>query len=366
MWRLPWYFSLSNLVFAGVWCTQVKTFRRHRFLHSCIRGTIHANSEHLFQTWSHTLYAARWREVISFLRHLVPVLPTLTIAFDASKYGQIEKNAAEFDAKELEKGLRLPLFQWYTSLALAIEEVPQKFASMTRSCPCHKSMPQEWGEAQRCRIFKQQFHTTDRCPLQGCNAGLLAGTEVEVVVQELSDVSIASVLKNAPLNSPPEARATILKDFGTAKQVLLAVLKEKLDFWHRLPWMLCGLTHPDPCVRKNVAGRAVMMIEAESRPELHHPVTRKWLQGDAFEDLRGIASGRPWALLKDTTKGHIAELLLLGTNETAIEGKHAQVTHTKHRYSNLGPVMVSLSNPFTFARTPSSIPRPRREHWNWQ
>ena len=60
--------------------------RRRRYVATCIRGSRFENEEHKFKRWSATLYEKRWRCIIAFLKHLVPLLGILQSSFSAEKY----------------------------------------------------------------------------------------------------------------------------------------------------------------------------------------------------------------------------------------------------------------------------------------
>ena len=54
-----------------------RRWRRERFLYNCIQGTAVASHAHELEGWSATLYQSRWREVIRFVRKMLPVWPLL-------------------------------------------------------------------------------------------------------------------------------------------------------------------------------------------------------------------------------------------------------------------------------------------------
>lgn len=58
-------------------------FRRQRFIVTCVRATPFANTEHLFEQFSQSLYEARWHEVSNFVRKLLRLLGALRSTWDA-------------------------------------------------------------------------------------------------------------------------------------------------------------------------------------------------------------------------------------------------------------------------------------------
>eukprot|EP00971_Amphidinium_carterae_P352867 6492757-Amphidinium_carterae.2 len=326
-----------------------KTWRRQRFQATCLHGSIYAAQANKFDLWSHTLYSNRWREVVSFLRHLLPVLDLLILTFDADKFGDADKEPGEgaehrFDAKLLQDGLRTVRFRWYVEMAFSLEAIPQAFASKTRGCPCHCSLPAEWGETRRAKMIQAHFQTCSTCPLQGCHGPYLAAGEVNNWLAEVAQLSLFSVLNTQPLHASPEDREVVVADFEAGKRVFLANLIQKFDFWQRLPWHFVGLCHHESSQRQRVAREVLAMIRQEREEAVHEPLTQRWMKGQPMLDLEAIAAGRDWSEVSGATKEMIAELFLAGCNETVIEEKHAKVTAARHRNARLGMVMASLSN----------------------
>ena len=69
----------------------VLTCREHRdrFIKTCVRGTAHEGFEHLFRSWSKTLYESRWHETTSFVmrrHHPGPRVPMLAASREDDRW----------------------------------------------------------------------------------------------------------------------------------------------------------------------------------------------------------------------------------------------------------------------------------------
>ena len=89
----------------------------------------------------------------------------------------------------------------------------------------------------------------------------------------------------------------LIADWENSKQLIITTVTEKLDFWQRLPWLLCGLGHWSAEQRQACARKVVDAVSMEPRAELHHRMTRPWLEGRLYEDTRLLAAGIPFEQL---------------------------------------------------------------------
>ena len=75
--------------------------------------------DHTLKHWSKTLYQHRWKEVVSFVEHVGPLMPFFRSCYTAAKYlsgsegqhGEQPKADAAFDPLALEESIKDPFFQ---------------------------------------------------------------------------------------------------------------------------------------------------------------------------------------------------------------------------------------------------------------
>ena len=194
----------------------------------------------------------------------------------------------------------------------------------------------------------------------GKQAPELAVGKLEELMAGLWELHYAAFVgdDDAMLSSEDIQRINDELELGRAHIELL--LKSKLDFWNRLPWVLVGMAHVDEAKGRDAARRAVEMFQETPRKELHHRATWKWLapgcglrlQVEAF--IGGVARME----LEAFARRAIAEFRFIPVVESNIEGKHARVKNESAW--NLGPVRVSLANRLfmlerRFAANPESL-----------
>lgn len=77
-----------------------RRWRREKYVRGCLRGSPHACFEVLFETFNHSLYEKRWREVIRFLRGVTELLPILRSTFSVVKF-----RAGAVEGEEQDEGV---------------------------------------------------------------------------------------------------------------------------------------------------------------------------------------------------------------------------------------------------------------------
>lgn len=166
------------------------------------------------------------------------------------------------------------------------------------------------------------------------------------LVEAICETTLVDILQcNYGEALTSENIAILAKDFAIGKSQTVLLLKMKLDFWQRLPWLLCGLSHHDEAVAQRVARDALRAMMDAPDPALHHRATIKFLPGSSMhEELVGFSTGREFANMSEEFQTAVAILRFIPVTETTIEAKHATVTKTAKRAPHSGPVLVSLSN----------------------
>ena len=159
--------------------------------------------------------------------------------------------------------------------------------------------------------------------------------------------SLISVLEQDQARSrtrPLQATPMLAHDFDVAKGLVIAGLRQKLDYWNRVPWVLCGTAHWDPVIQSKCAEAAVAAIEQDHTAALHSRLTRRWMYGRVWEDLGRLASGDAWQSLSVEFRMASAALFFVPVDECPAEEKHAKATKASKATSRLSSVGMSLSN----------------------
>ena len=351
--RLAWwetfYAKLHNLSLL-----LTHRWRRERFLHHCLQGTPLAVRAHELEGWSASLYQARWHHVIIFVRKMLPIWALLR-CFTASGYvgdsggGQHDsRTMAHFDAAEAEKTVRSQMFYTYCHFVCALDDVPHELAAWSKGCACHGFLRRASAPGVRDRGFRLHFGNAggsqEVCPLQGKRAGEMATGKMEKVLAKVVDNMLWKLLthQGAVAYSDEEVHL-LVADCDAARAHLELQLRVKLDYWHRVPWILCGLAHWNEDEGRECARIAVSAINSFSLSAFD-AVTQRWASPPLVQELQKFAQGMAFSQCSSFFQEEAVALYLAPVNETCIESKHARATKAVAGASNAGPVTVSLAN----------------------
>eukprot|EP00971_Amphidinium_carterae_P350630 6491656-Amphidinium_carterae.3 len=326
----------------------VHRFRRERFVQHCLGGSPLAQQAHELEGWSATLYEKRWRHVILFIRALLPVWPLLK-AFSAHRYlnagggGEIDvMGGAQFDAVQLEATVNDTMFYIYARFAAELDGVPNTLAEWSKGCPCHSVLRKSKSTTQTDRAFRVHLGATGLCRLQGKRAPELAAGMVPQMLVEAVDMVVWDLLLAGAALSPDQL-SVLMADKTAALGHLRLQLSVKLDFWRRVPWVLCGVAHWSETVARSCARDAVAAISKQAK-ESFDVVTQRWAAPPLWDDLQSFASGMAFSDTSQFFQEEIAALFFTPVNETCIEAKHARATKAVSSATNAGAVTVSLAN----------------------
>ena len=213
--------------------------RRQHFVWTCLKGTSLERFRRKFRRFRHSLYESRWREVVGFLKRLVPLLPILYEAWDQRKFDVHAKTGDKrrkrpradmdepkkmhaFDASIISGCLRDSYFGSACRMMLAIEEVPTRLASWAEACPCHgdafaKLSPYHCREVLLCH-YGEGFAS---CPVSGMRAPELATGKLDEVAEEVfaQTAGTMRVMEAMPGCAPlsNEQREDLMKNFWHGK-----------------------------------------------------------------------------------------------------------------------------------------------------
>ena len=68
-------------------------------------------------------------------------------------------------------------------------------------------------------------------------------------------------------------KAVCLRDFAQGRAHLVFVFQVKLSMWRQLPWILCGVAHPEKGVAAECGRRALALYQAAAPGAEHHSLT---------------------------------------------------------------------------------------------
>jgi len=82
-------------------------------------------------------------------------------------------------------------------------------------------------------------------------------------------------------------------DMSTVRASMETELAAKMDYWLRLPWVLCGCSHPNESLARQAAMSALEQFDADSREVVHDAKTVALMQpGSSFRlGLEQFAGG---------------------------------------------------------------------------
>ena len=308
-------------------------FRRNRFIATCLRGTPFASHEWRFENFSQHLYEARWHEVAKFVNKLLPLLGTLRGCWDAAKFESAEYaqedgagappetggsgSAGAFNPVALTAALRSPEFAVRVVLIVRLEALPEELAAWAERCPCHRTHSSQY---QRTKVLRCHFGVPV-CPMSGKRAPELASGRIAEIFDELADQKLTDLLADAPMPLSGESQGTIMQEFQNACQHARLLLTTKLDHWSRLPWVLCGLAHSDEGRARRLAGEIRAMLDNAPEADLHHRLTRRFLEGAMRDELCRFADGTAFADLSLEFRAAVAPLRFIPVTETTIESR---------------------------------------------
>lgn len=119
--------------------------RGMRFVERCLCGTPYEAWSKEFEELNVNLYDARWHEVVSFLEKILPLIPVLRQAFNATKYkadvsgeeeARLAQRTSQFNPDALTRFLQ-GKGELYGHMILLVEEIPEDLTVWGEACPCH-------------------------------------------------------------------------------------------------------------------------------------------------------------------------------------------------------------------------------------
>ena len=371
----------KNLVHWPVFFASLKNFegllrkpqRRRRLVWTCLHGRRYQKLSVYFKNFSASLYEKRWKEVLRFLRALIPLLKPLALCWDQALYvsgvdyqglkapdgdainaddepdGERDHDGLIFDPSRLTRDLRDPIFPVYAQAQNHAERVSNKLTEHFGCCPCHRSMALLLSPGNRRRMFKAHYgQGFGSCPMSGSNASGLAAGEITEVLDKLweHEESELMLYQLFPTSQPltEEQWSVVLSDFNHMRHALCLEHSIKNHYAGRLPNVMAVLSHLNEDGARAGAVKIIQQIDEDPREEAHDYITWRDLRpGAEFRSqVLKFSQGELRVNLSLPVRERIASIFFTPVIETPAEEKHARVSLESKR--RLNPVRVSLAN----------------------
>ena len=292
--------------------------RKERFIWSCMDKTVHGPKINEVRAFSCQLYEARWGCVLEFMLRLQPLLPTLSSAWNHTKYMQhgdlpSKDRTTAFDPQSLTTYLSSGFFHLYIELCIALEKLPPQIIAYAEGCPCHQPLLPFLSAEQRERMMERHYLGARRsCPAQGMTMPELVAGKLDEFLKRCTANLVQEIvtipLPHHVLPVTETQMQTLVSDCEQGKATLLGILKLKTNFVRKLPWLLIGLAVRDPLAVKAIAQQALAEFDAHPQETQHDPLTWSMLNPTASfrKDVQKLAVGGTFAELSLEGRRRIA------------------------------------------------------------
>lgn len=323
---------------------------RDRLIVRCVQNTAAAWQEHVFRKLSlPALYEKRWHVVIKFLMTLLPRFQLVKQVWGLEKFLIDGKDADGDVGASFQSALSSPLFCSYLFMVHGLHSIISNFENWLEGCSCHEHLFQNLS-SKRQRSKRGKLFGGARfadCPMRGKRSSELAAGRVEETISDLTRTALNVFSKQIDDRISEDDRSILLRDFEFAKTHLHFVLVAKFDFWQKIPWRLCGISHHWPSVGRHIAKECIAEFDESMRKvgmleEHHHPTSRHFLAQDAplRQDIEAFAAG---ASMSEPLQFAASKLKFIPVVERVAEALHRDVKVASKHNIKLGPTKVSLA-----------------------
>ena len=236
-------------------------------------------------------------------------------------------------------------------LSMVVEAATEKLATWSTRCSCHERFCKILGPGLMQNLYDKHFHGLwNSCPCSGCRSSDLAMDKLGEVVDELwresSTILLVNLMSMAGSNLTSEQTERLMMELQWIRVAMNALLRQTMQCWNVLPWVLAGIAHWDEDKARALANKVISQFKQDPRESVHHHRTWRLMQPGAsfMRDLEAFAAGRPRSECSDDFLAELARLKFIPWNQTPIEARHSILSRRLGKQNTLGPARVSLSN----------------------
>jgi hypothetical protein len=128
----------------------------------------------------------------------------------------------------------------------------------------------------------------------------------------------------------------IATDFAVGKAHVEAQLTQKLHFWEKLPWQLCGMASPDVAQARQCAVRCLRLYDSCDDAAAHHRISVRVLQrgSELRLHVEQFVAGESLAELP-SLETEVARLAFIPVCERIIEARASNLRHALREHQKL-------------------------------
>ena len=293
------------------------------------------------------VYDKRFGSLMHFLNLVLPLRGALTQHFDLEALRTESKDdSPTADVNAVAEAVRSPFWWSYGQVVQTASAVIYELECWVSSCPCHPSKVFGLCGAdsyyRRRRAYMKSSGISSTCPAKGCVAPWLATGHVKDVLEGAKKVYSGMLLQEFAMVSERE-REQLLEAWTKAQQYVDYVITLKFSLWSGLPWLLCGLGHPDVGKARQAAKNARSeWARTSGHTDAHHPLTLRVFADPALsaqlDDFADCEDSRLEGALRDLA----VQLRFVRCNEQSVERIHKMATLTLARNPSASGPYISM------------------------
>lgn len=197
----------------------------------------------------------------------------------------------------------------------------------SEGCACHDI--DATNHHARVKLFRQRFQSDlDGCPLRSRRAPEMANNAMMHLLRRLLQVGSQHLLTlHAVVRLGEEDRALVMREFSRGRQHLLLVFHLKFSHWRQLPWVCCGLAHPDPAIAMSCGKRALELYHTAPPSVRGHIIVERLCSpaSPVYAELQEFVHGRSTLRLLPALDLFCGRLAFIPIAERWVESLHASV-----------------------------------------
>jgi hypothetical protein len=247
------------------------------------------------------------------------------------------------------------MFCSYLKMVILLDGAPEHLGSWSEGCACREQAlryedTQFRRQAKMRRIM--QHGAVDPKPRGGTGCKMagkrfweLATGKVNRILANFMTFNLSTLMVEVRPLLTLQQWEVIATDFDAGRIHVEAQLRQKLHFWCKLPWLLCGLAAPDAATARGAAVQAVTDYtrHVDIGPDGHHRLTNKFLRvdGPLRQQLDRFIAGEDLSELADLLV-EAGRLALIRIVERVIEARASHLRQALKRGNRKSGVRASL------------------------